>query len=250
MKTRARPAGGEPQYLLIKNDILARIQSGELKPGDRVSSESELVAAFGVSRMTANRALRELMFEGFLTRSAGLGTFVARERLDVDLLQIKSIAREIADRGHRHTARVLTAERIPADADVAQSLGLKPGAEVLNTLIVHHENDQPIQLEERYVNPSVAPDYLSNDFARITPNEYLSALAPITEFEHFVEALLPEAVVRDVLKMTQGQPCLRVFRRTWSGTDVVTCALLFYPGDRYRLEARSARLPATLASLL
>lgn len=247
---KPKPHGDAPAYLRIKEKIMALIAEGKLKPGDRVYSENELVSSFGVSRMTANRALRELMFEGVLTRSAGLGTFVSSQRQDVDLLQIKNIADEISSRGHRHTAKVLIADRIEADVNVAQSLDLEPGMEVMHTLIVHLEDDQPIQVEERYVNPIVVPEYLANDFTRITPNEYLTRVAPITEFEHFVEAIKPDAMVRKLLVMKPDQPCLRVFRRTWSGEAVVTCALLFYPGDKYRLEARSAKGPAKPLGLL
>ncbi|GAB4069180.1 histidine utilization repressor [Ancylobacter sonchi] len=247
MKTR--PVGEAPHYLRIKENIIALIAEGKLRPGDRVYSESELVSAFGVSRMTANRALRELMFEGVLTRSAGLGTFVSSQRQDVDLLQIRNIAEEISGRGHTHTARLVVAERIAADAGVAQSLDIAAGIEVMRTLIVHLEDDQPIQMEERYVNPVVAPDYLANDFTRITPNEYLSQVAPITAFEHFVEAIRPDATIRRLLGVKPDQPCLRVFRRTWSGEAVVTCALLSYPGDKYRLEARSRDIPAKPARL-
>ena len=73
---------------------------------------------------------------------------------------------------------------------------------------------------------------------------------PITAFEHFVEAVRPDAAVRKLLGMKPGQPCLRVFRRTWSGEAVATCALLSCPGDKYRLEARSGTGPAKPAALL
>lgn len=247
-KTRA--VGDAPHYVRIKENILGMIADGELKPGDRVSSESELVSSFGVSRMTANRALRELTMEGVLTRSAGLGTFVSTRRQDVNLLQIRNIAEEIAGRGHRHTLKVVSAERIEADVTVAQTLDIKAGTDVLYTLIVHLEEGEPIQIEERYVNPLVAPDYLANDFSRVTPNEYLTRVAPITEFEHFVEAVKPDATARKLLGIKADQPCLRVFRRTWSGKTVVTCALLSYPGDKYRLEARSGKRPSLLPALI
>ncbi len=103
--TVPKPAGEAPHYLRIKDAIMARIAEGTFKPGDRVYSESELVASFGVSRMTANRALRELMFEGVLTRATGLGTFVSSQRQDIDLLQIRNIADEIAGRGRRPRRR-------------------------------------------------------------------------------------------------------------------------------------------------
>jgi GntR family histidine utilization transcriptional repressor len=238
-----------PHYVRIKEQILAMIRRGELRPGDKVYSENELVASFGVSRMTANRALRELMFEGALTRSARLGTFVSTRRHDVDLLQIRNIAEEVAGRGHRHSARVVTAVRMQANAAIAEALDVPAGSEVMHTLMVHLENDAPIQVEERYVNPAIAPDYLANDFQKTTPNEYLTKQAPITDFEHFVEAVRPAADVRKLLGVSTSQPCLRVYRRTWSGDAVVTCAILTYPGDKYRLEARSSNRRKTPASL-
>ena len=133
---RSEPSNEIPHYLRIKERILSLIVEGKLKPGDRVYSESELVTSFGVSRMTANRALRELMFEGVLTRCAGLGTFVAAQRQDVDLLQIRNIADEISARGHSHAAEVLAADRIKADRRIAQALDLPSGTEVMHTLIV------------------------------------------------------------------------------------------------------------------
>jgi GntR family histidine utilization transcriptional repressor len=247
---RERSKADTPHYFRIKEQILADIATGKLQPGDRVSSENELVASFGVSRMTANRALRELMFEGILTRSAGIGTFVSPKHLDVDLLQIQNIALEIANRGHRHSARIVTAKRMKADARIADALELRLGTEVMHSLIVHLEDDQPIQVEERYVNPIVAPDYLSNDFRAMTPNEYLMKVAPITAFEHIVEAVRPDTAVRKYLGLKPHDPCLRVFRRTWSGAPVVTCAFLSYPGDKYRLEARSTEGPARPVAIL
>ena len=59
-----------PRYQQLKHLIVGRISSGELRPRDRVPSENDLVAATGVSRMTANRALRELHDEGYVDRVA------------------------------------------------------------------------------------------------------------------------------------------------------------------------------------
>jgi len=79
-------------YLAVKEHIRAKIQSGAWKVGDRVTSEHELVAELGVSRMTAHRALRELAAEGLLQRVAGVGTFVADGKAESSLLQVANIA--------------------------------------------------------------------------------------------------------------------------------------------------------------
>jgi GntR family histidine utilization transcriptional repressor len=67
----------KPRYQQLKDLIIHRISTGELQPSDRVPSEYELVEAMSVSRMTANRALRELNDEGYVKRIAGRGTFVS-----------------------------------------------------------------------------------------------------------------------------------------------------------------------------
>ena len=101
---------------------------------------------------------------------------------------------------------------------------------------MHFENDCPIQIEDRLVNPFAAPDYLAQDYAVTTPNAYLTAIAPISRAEQSVEAVLPEPWECELLDIARGEPCLAVRRRTWSAGRTVTTARLVYPGSRYRLE--------------
>ena len=72
-------------------------------------------------------------------------------------------------------------------------------------------------------------------FTQITPHTYLSRVAPLTEADHQIEAVLPEQSVASDLAMPISQPCLQVLRRTWSKQAVVSYAILTHPGDRYRL---------------
>ena len=89
----------KPRYQQVKDLIIERIASGDLRPTDRVPSENELVETTGVSRMTANRALRELTSEGYVERRAGSGTYVADLKATSHLLEVRNIADEVARRG-------------------------------------------------------------------------------------------------------------------------------------------------------
>ena len=93
----------------------------------------------------------------------------------------------------------------------------------------------PIQLEERFVNPGIAPQYIDQDFNDITPHEYLSRVAPLTEAKHSVEAIQSNKQQSDWLNIDMKQPCLQLLRRTWSNQGVVSFARLIYPGSRYKL---------------
>ncbi len=234
---------GFPLYRRIKHDIAAAIAAGTLKPGDRVASEHDLVRLYGVSRMTANRALRELMAEGVLDRVAGVGTFVAAARVQAEVMEVRNIADEIRARGHVHACRVIERSALPAPPAVAQALDLAAGAQVFHSLIVHLENGTAIQLEDRYVNPAVAPGYPDVDLTVTTANEYLSRIAPISAGEHRIEAVAPDRRAQALLGIPARQPCLMLFRRTWSQGRAVTCAWLTHPGSLYRMVARFGDRP-------
>lgn len=166
-----------PLYAGVKQVILDRIHSGEWPPKYRVPSENELVLELGVSKMTANRALRELASEGELVRIQGVGSFVAERKGASTLFEVRNIADEIAERGHVHEATVVVLAQITAPPEIADALELGLGAPVFHSLVVHSENGVPVQIEDRHVHPDAAPDYLSQDFMAITPNAYLGRRA-------------------------------------------------------------------------
>ncbi len=225
-------------YLRVKQFLRSQLAQGRWRPGALMPSESELVARFGVSRMTVNRALRELQSAGLIERVQGVGTFAAHSYRISSTLTIRDLHEEIVARGHQHQARVSLKRRERAAPALAQQLGLAPGAAVFHTLIVHHDNGVPLQCEDRYVNPAAAPDYLEVDFTHITPTHYLLEVAPLWEGSYTIEASVPTAQEARLLGIERGEPCLVIVRRTVSRAVPVTIARLVHPGSRYQLEGR------------
>ena len=242
MKRELAENDSTPLYAGVKQVILDRIHSGEWPPKYRVPSENELVVELGVSKMTANRALRELANEGELVRIQGVGSFVAERKGYSALFEVRNIAEEIAERGHVHEASVVVLAQETASPEIADALELAIGAAVFHSLIVHSENGVPVQIEDRFVHPEAAPEYLAQDFTTLTPNAYLTAAAPLSGSEHVVEAAMPQAWECKLLTIMKTEPCLTIRRRTWSAKQVVSTARLVYPGHRYRLEARSGKM--------
>jgi len=233
----------EPLYRQIKSHVTAEIERGRWGPGSRVPSENELVTKFGISRMTANRALRELMHEGYLDRRPGVGTFVRDPLRQTSLVELSNIAEEIASRGGRHTARVLELRKVRADQSLADTFATTLAATLYYVSLVHSEDGTPVQLERRFVNPAAAPFFLRQDFSRLTPTEYLLSVSPVDELEHSVKAVVPEPEVRRLLVLKLGTPALALHRRSWSRGIVVTDAVLIYPADRYELKSRYRTSP-------
>ena len=230
----------EPFYQQIKDTIRSKIDSGRWRPGDRTPSENQLVRDFGVSRMTVNRALRELAQEGRLQRVHGVGTFVAKPAQQASLVELADIAEEVRAQGKTHRVQIAFLDSVTPAGEVAQLMELAAEQRVFHIRLVHYQDAEPIQFEDRYVNPALDPGFLDVDFQRITPTQHLLALFQPDELEHVVQAVMPSQQVRRALAMAQGEPCLRLRRRTWKDSQVVTVVSLYYPGTRYDLAARYA----------
>ncbi|MDV7105602.1 histidine utilization repressor [Vibrio sp. TH_r3] len=227
-----------PIYARVKQAICQKISSGEWQADQRVPSESEMVNALGVSRMTVNRALRELTDEGILVRQQGIGTFVAQKKTHSALSEVHNIATEITERGHQHTAKLLEITRSGASMEEAMNLGVRTNHSIFRTTVLHYENDLPIQIEERVVNAMLAPNYDKQDFQQNETYNYLMKVAPMTEGEHLVEAVVPTAEECELLQIDPSEPCLQIKRRTWSNDQIVTTARLLSPGSRFQLFGR------------
>ncbi len=228
----------ESRYQQVKSYILNGISQGSWTAGERVPSENELVDLCKVSRMTARRALEELLNEGTLIRIKGKGSFVAEEKQQSSLLQIRSIAAEIKEQGYEHHAEMLQCGKELATALTTRNLRLNKNEYCGHSRILHYQNDSPIQLEDRWVNLKLISEYTAQNFNQITPSEYLTSIAPVTEAEHSVEAIIGDETTRRLLDVDADEAVLLLERKTWCNGELVSYARLYHPGSRYRLGTK------------
>jgi GntR family histidine utilization transcriptional repressor len=230
-----QPSPIEPHYLRLKRYIAEGIASGHWPPHDRLPSEGELTRKFSVSRMTANRALRELADEGLITRVKGVGSFAAGPKAEATMIEVRDIRAEIEARAQIHSARVLNLRATRADDVMASQFEIVPGARIFHSEVVHSADGEPLQLELRYVNPACAPDYLRLDLATTTAHAYLMRVAPLERAEHIIEAELADGATALRLGIADRAPVLIMQRRTWSRGIVASVARFIYPASRFRL---------------
>ena len=97
-----------PAYQRIKNAILDNIHSGKWQAGNAISTEMALAEEFGVSRMTVNRALKELSEERVLERRQGSGTFVAQQQFNHTFVEVRNIAEDLKSANRDYEAQVVS----------------------------------------------------------------------------------------------------------------------------------------------
>jgi DNA-binding GntR family transcriptional regulator len=132
-----------PTYLRIADDLRHRIQGGELAPGERVPSRTQLSRRYTVSDRVAIEAVKVLMNEGLVEGRPGSGTYV-RRRPEVRSLRRRSpgTSPPVALEGARHGR----SEESTAPSAIAERLRVEAGAEVMRTDLLFFDGDEPVML--------------------------------------------------------------------------------------------------------
>jgi GntR family histidine utilization transcriptional repressor len=226
--------GPDPIYEQVKNRIIAGIRSGEWGVGERLPSELQMVRELGISKMTVNRAYRELAAQGLIIRVPAKGSFVANPRNKALLFELRDLADDIRAQGGRYGCRIVTLERTVVPREIAD-YDLREMSEVFHSVIIHERDGVPMQIEERWVNPAVFPEYGSTDFREVSPFRYLSRV-PVSEMEHEITAVLPTPVEQALLSIPANEPCLKLTRRTWANRQYLARSHMVSPGSRYAIR--------------
>lgn len=227
-----------PRYAEIRRALEAAILSGQWAPGHRVPSEAELVAQYGCSRMTVNKALSALAHAGLIVRRRRSGSFVAAPALQESVLEIHDIEAEMRAGGKPYRFDLVARAERQAGAADATRLGVQPKTPLVAVTCLHYSADEPLVVEERLINLATVPRARETDFSVKPPGSWLLAEIPWTEAEHRISAVNATPAIADALKLPRGAACLVVERKTWQGGQPLTWVMLTYPGDRHHLIAR------------
>ncbi|UNU73124.1 UTRA domain-containing protein [Moraxella nasovis] len=223
----------KPVYQRIKEYILYQIHHGIWRAGMPIASENELATAFGVSRMTVNRAVNELTSDGVLTRKQGSGTFVSQRQFSHTFVTVHNIRHDIESTGKRYHAKVISKRSISRH-DVPEFLvGVFDGSQdVFEVVIVHFGDDVPLQVEVRYVDLTLVPDFKNQDFNRVNTSDYLIEHVPLVKGRYFIQAVHCPSDIAQWLNCQSGL-ALRLSRYTYSGDKVVTYVQMWHDGERF-----------------
>ncbi len=225
-------------YQRIRDDIEARIMSGEWPPGHRIPFEHELMAEYDCSRMTVNKVLSALAANGLITRRRRAGSVVAEPSTERAVLEIQDFALEAARAGTVYSFKILRRVIEPIDAAAAQRTGLPVGTEMLSIATLHMMDGVPGAYEQRLINLATVPEAGMERFAGDPPGTWLLRRVPWTDAEHIVRAINADSVLAKCLHIKTGAACLMLERRTWQAGAFVTEARITYPGDRHHLVGR------------
>jgi GntR family transcriptional regulator len=156
---------GVPVYVQIRESLRGKIDGSPVKPGQRIPSEDELAGWYGVSRMTIRRAISELIDEGLLYRTHGVGTFIARPQLIRDHSRLTDFLQDPAIQDLEPQVEILSIEVVPASAKIAQALALPEGEAVICVETLRSLNGVPVTLSCEYTAGKLMPKWEEKDLS-------------------------------------------------------------------------------------
>ncbi|PSK99210.1 GntR family transcriptional regulator [Haloactinopolyspora alba] len=231
------PADPMPKYLQLRELLLDEIDR-TLEVHSPVPSERELEARYGLSRMTARKALDQLVAEGRLYRVAGKGTFVAAPRIELPL-RLTSFSDDMRARGLVPGAQDIGHAYGPAGATVAAHLGVADDEPIHRLTRLRTADGEPMAVERCHLLASVTPGLLDEDLSGRSLYAVLAERYGIVfdSGDERIQAANADDDDARLLDVRPGAALLRLQRISRRRGQCIEFTASSYRGDRYQLSA-------------
>jgi GntR family transcriptional regulator len=231
-----------PLYQQVRERLLDRISSGELKVGDRLEPEVELAVAYNVSRATMRNAIRDLVQEGLLTRRPGVGTMIIRSAPEVRSSNLDPLLESLAETNEDAQLLVLDAQIIQPSQAVAEALQLEPDEKALHVFRICKIDGATLAVGHTYLPASLG---ISAAEARVAPFYDLlerTYRSPLSYGDDRVSAAGASGETAKLLGIKSGTPVLVINRVSHDGSGVpLEYTEVTFRSDSYRYEVTLPR---------
>ncbi len=213
---------GIPRYVQARERLNKQILSGEFQSGEKLPSEEQLAAQFGVSRMTIRKSLEDLMDAGLIYRRHGVGTFVSNARVPRNHTHLTDFFKTCQKNGQIPEARLLKKEIMPVSIKVAKELGLEPGDTVIRLTTLRLLNGMPITYHDAYLPVALFPSLVAApaDSLGLEKQHVWRMIEKmgftLSNVIEQIDAVPAEDPIAAMLDMQPGEPILRGRRVMYS----------------------------------
>jgi len=235
-----------PYYIQLIDILKEKVQQAEWVPGDQIPGEQDLCEYYQISRTVVRQALRELEYEGVISRQKGKGTFISLPKISEGLVQkLTGFYQDMVERGLKPGSKVLHQNVSPASEKVARFLNIKPDEKVVDIQRLRFINDEPIQLVTTYIPFEICPGLASVDLTNRSLYEYLEKECGIfiAKGHRYIEAVLANDHEATLLGIERGAPLLMLDSVSFSENgQPIEYYHALHRGDRSRFEVELVRL--------
>lgn len=230
--------GDVPQYLLIKAQLQARIQSGALKSGDKLPSERELCTIFNTTRITIRESLAQLEASGAIYRADRRGWFVTPERLWLDPTQNTNFHKLCREQGREPKTALLNGTLTTVPVEVMEPLQLQPFDQIYLLSRLRYADGRAVCYCENHCLPARVPELLRFDLSGSLTEIYEANYNLIYTSMHlsFYPTAMP-AQAAEALGVMEGRPALLLRRLNYDQHGrILDFDIEYWRHDSLRIE--------------
>lgn len=241
--TQVVPMSSVPMHTQIREIIRRRVLDGTYAPHSQMPSESQMMEAFSVSRITIRQALGDLQKEGLIFKVPGKGSYVAKPKAFQNLSRLQGFGEAMGPSGYETFSQVLSTRQVAASDIVARRLLVATGDPVYEIQRLRYLNREPISIDQSYFPLAVGErlaqeDLPTRDIFVILENDYGLHL---THADVQIEAISANEFLARQLRIEEASPLLRIERLTYADEQPIDFEFLYYRGDAFQYRLRIDR---------
>ena len=230
-----------PLYMQIARKLSDDVRNGRYQVDQALPSERTLSELLDVSRVTARKAIDQLVEQGLVVRRRGSGNYIA-PRIEQPLSNLSSFSEQLQQRGYRPGSRWLKREVVIASSDDQLSLGLPQNTKVARLERLRLADDVVMAYEVSVLPFSVVPDPAAVGDSLYA---YLNSIrkAPVRALQH-IRAMNATGMLAQQLGVPDGQAVLFITRIAYLETgEAVELTHSYCRSDHYDFVAEMRRSP-------
>lgn len=225
-----------PLYHQLKAIIKKEIQAGKWRPEDMIPTELEFMEYYSISRTTVRQALTDLVKENLLYRKKGVGTFVAKPKIDLQYMSnIVSFNSQIQSAGLTPSTEVIKLDVITADDNIKSEMGLTDEDKVIELIRVRYAEQEPLAVARSYLPCGLCGFIMEYDMEKESLYQTLALREStrIVRVQRLVEAQLASSEDCKLMKLEKGFPIQSFINKAYNGDGaVIEYCISHYRGDR------------------
>lgn len=231
---------GVPHYVRIRETLREMIATGEVERGQKLPSENELAAQYGVSRMTVRQGISELIDDGLVYRRHGVGTFVTLPHVERDHTRLTDFFENSNIKGVQTRASILNIEITPVNSKIAKALSLEKGELSIHIKSIRFANDVPVTLHDAYIPHKLFAELIKDDLNSLEIQHLWSLFENLgVRVKNAVQRVEAKGADQEIARLMQiniGAPILYKERTVFAddGTPV-EFTYCYNRGDMYSL---------------
>lgn len=222
-----------PLYFQLEELIKRAISNGELEPEEMIPTEFEIIEHFNLSRTTVRQALADLVNENLLYKKKGVGTFVAKPKIDLQYMgNMLSYNEQIKSMGLSPSTKVIKLETIIADDTLAAKMELTEDRKVIELIRIRYADGEPIAVVQSYLPYDLCAFILDVDLETNSLYQILAGdrKSTVVKVDRVVEAKIISREDSKLLNVEKGFPVQSFLNKAYNEDGRV----LEYCSSRYR----------------